>query len=110
MDITAEQITAAEQLFGLSFTPSEHELMLKGLNELRERYALLRQVPLPNDVAPALLFHPQPLPPADAGASPGTPPAAGQKPVAAPADLEDLAFAPVAQLAASADGGLEAAR
>jgi Asp-tRNA(Asn)/Glu-tRNA(Gln) amidotransferase A subunit family amidase len=104
LDITEEQIAAAEQLFGLSFSAAERQLMLDGLTELRDRYAQLRQVQLPNDIAPALLFHPQPLPPAGPGASaadekPSPAPAADRAPSAAPADLEALAFAPVNQLA-----------
>jgi Asp-tRNA(Asn)/Glu-tRNA(Gln) amidotransferase A subunit family amidase len=103
LDITEEQIAAAEQLFGLSFTASEHELMLNGLNDLRERYALLRQVPLPNHIAPALLFHLQPLSPASslptAREKHSSAPAADRAPGVAPAHLEELAFAPITQLA-----------
>jgi Asp-tRNA(Asn)/Glu-tRNA(Gln) amidotransferase A subunit family amidase len=100
MEITPDLIAAAEQLIGLRFTAAERELMRPGLDKLLENYAQLRSVALANEVPPALRFNPQPVPlsqPPSAKSSvafandPGS--------VAAPADLEQLAFAPVTQLA-----------
>ena len=105
MEITQELIAAAEQLVGLRFTAAERELMRNGLHKQLENYAQLRSVALVNDVPPALLFDPQPSP----SAAPISPPpsgessassAAGSISLTAPADLEQLAFAPVTQLAA----------
>jgi len=105
LDITEEQIAAAEQLYGLRFTPAEHQLMLSGLLDLREHYARLRAVALPHDLAPPLLFDPQPFPSATSARSaahdkPSLPPAAAAAlPRVAAAELQDLAFAPVTRLA-----------
>jgi Asp-tRNA(Asn)/Glu-tRNA(Gln) amidotransferase A subunit family amidase len=100
MDITPELIAAAEQLIGLRFTAAERELMRDGLHKQLERYAQLRSVALPNDVPPALRFDPQvwfSAAPAFAPANTAYRPATAVLDV--PADLEQLAFAPVTQLA-----------
>lgn len=99
-DITAAVIAQAEKLAGLELTEPERELMKKGLEDLRESYRKIRQVPLPNGVAPALRFDPAPPeihslaqgPAAAAAAKPG-------KSEAVPANLEDLAFWPITRLA-----------
>ena len=52
-------VAAAAKVIGLTFTDAEIELMLP---DLRERLAFLdelRDEPLPNDVPPALVFHPR---------------------------------------------------
>ncbi len=101
--ITADMIRQAEWVSGLTFTDDDRKLMLKDLNTAVENYAKLRAVPLDNSVAPALWFHPEPL-----SAAPGSPrvrttarssPAANRKAVRRPA-YDDLAFAPVTELAA----------
>ena len=100
MDISPELIAAAEQLVGLRFTAAERELMRDGLHKQLEHYAQLRSVTLANDVPPALRFDPQPSPSAAPTFAPAiieyrpTTPA-----LATPADFEQLAFAPVTQLA-----------
>jgi Asp-tRNA(Asn)/Glu-tRNA(Gln) amidotransferase A subunit family amidase len=98
-DLTAAVIAQAEKLAGLEFTEPERELMKKGLEDLRESYRKIRQVPLPNSVAPALRFDPAPpeiqsvaKEPAVAAARPGK-----SEPV--PSNLEDLAFWPITRLA-----------
>jgi len=102
MQISPELIAAAEQLVGLRFTAAERELMRDGLHKQLENYTQLRSVALANDVPPALLFNPQP----GSHATPISLPANGESHAAAasaliaPADLEQLAFAPVTQLAA----------
>src|SRR6185503_7381170 len=92
-------IAAAERLAGLSFTSGERELMPEGLQHQLEAYAQIRSVALANSVPPALIFDP--------GATPTAPPStrttagtiAARVAQAAPTDLEQLAFAPVTQLA-----------
>jgi Asp-tRNA(Asn)/Glu-tRNA(Gln) amidotransferase A subunit family amidase len=106
---TPEQVAGAEVLAGLEFTPDERALLLEGLAEQRAAYAQIRAVPLPNSVPPALVFDPR-LPgtapaPAPASKEASKAAAAVATPPAAPADLEDLAFAPVTALAALLRGG-----
>src|SRR5262245_33068579 len=104
LEITEELIAAAEQLAGLRFTASERELMRDDLGKQLERYAQLRSVALANDVAPALVFDPQPTPilaehppDGDREASGGI--LAAPAPQLALAEIEDLAFLPITRLA-----------
>ncbi|GAB2801842.1 amidase [Rhabdobacter roseus] len=53
-------VEAAAELLGLTFTEPERDSMLTNLTNNRDSYARLRQVPLPNDVVPALQFNPLP--------------------------------------------------
>jgi Asp-tRNA(Asn)/Glu-tRNA(Gln) amidotransferase A subunit family amidase len=96
--VTADDLAHAENLAGLEFTDSERKLMLEGVNDLKADYAALREVPLPNSVSPALHFDPRP---AGFSFNPGPPRFRPSRPapIAVPADLEDLAFQPVSQLA-----------
>ena len=100
MAITPELIAAAEQLIGLRFTAAERELMRNGLDKLLENYVQLRSVALANDVPPALRFDPQASPDATIRSSTpnATSPANPVSPIV-PADLDQLAFAPITQLA-----------
>ena len=96
--ISAEDIAGAIRNAGLDFSEDELDLMLEGVNELREDYAEIRKVPLDNSVAPALQFDPR-LPgfnyePASRQFRPSRP-----TPVAVPDDLEELAFLPVTHIA-----------
>ena len=95
--ITGKVLARAEQIAGLEFTDGERELMLKGLNELREDYATLRRVALDNAVAPAFRFDPHLQPPP---AGPGSGARPWLPPTAKPATAEELAFLPVTRLAA----------
>jgi Asp-tRNA(Asn)/Glu-tRNA(Gln) amidotransferase A subunit family amidase len=97
MEISAEMIAAAEQLAGLAFTPTERELMLEGLQRQLEAYAQLRSLSIANNVPPALAFDPRPAEVELAVASATL--AAGSAVAPAPANIDDLAFAPVTQLA-----------
>ncbi|MGF7218287.1 Asp-tRNA(Asn)/Glu-tRNA(Gln) amidotransferase A subunit family amidase [Spirosoma lacussanchae] len=58
--ITADMADIASRLFGLDFTAAERDSMLANLNDQRADYDALRKVDLPNEVAPALYFNPQP--------------------------------------------------
>jgi Asp-tRNA(Asn)/Glu-tRNA(Gln) amidotransferase A subunit family amidase len=96
--ISSAQIAEAGKVVGLEFTDAERELMRKGVNEHLESYHRLRTVPLPNDVPPAFHFDPRPPVPRPArqpgrplSVSPGPPPTL-------PANIEELAFAPVTVL------------
>jgi Asp-tRNA(Asn)/Glu-tRNA(Gln) amidotransferase A subunit family amidase len=98
--ITPEMIDAAAVLAGiLPFTVEQKQMMLDGLIDNNGSYKAIRKLKLPNSVAPAYVFHPLP-----AGASL---PSGNQNiitvvPIAivpnAPARIEDLAFATVAEL------------
>jgi len=99
--ITPEMIDAAAVMAGIGpFTPEQKNMMLDGLIDNNGSYKAIRKLKLPNSVAPAYVF--QPLP---AGASL---PSGNQNIISfvpigivpdAPARIEDLAFASVADLA-----------
>ena len=95
--ITSEMIDAAAALAGISISGEHKQMMLDGLNDQRKGYDAIRNLKLPNSLPPAYVF--DPLPP---GATVNT---AKQKPVYSktvatmPANLEDLAFATVPELA-----------
>jgi Asp-tRNA(Asn)/Glu-tRNA(Gln) amidotransferase A subunit family amidase len=106
--ITKETLEAALTVIGLTYSDSELALLLRprgqfgndfmGRGDRRNAYDAIRAVPLPNAVPPALFF--QPLPPAVpiADRAPRFLPApAGLK---RPANLEDVAFWPITDLAA----------
>lgn len=95
---TPEMIAAVEMLLGLSFTDAEREMMLAAVSTNRERIESLRQVPLQNDDGMALVFQPQMHQPTLLDV-PRTYPMSAQPPVTRPANLEDVAFYPVTQLA-----------
>ena len=58
--ITVDMIREAGTLQGLNITTAEAELMQPDLEELRETYVTLRDLPLANEVAPVLEFNPLP--------------------------------------------------
>lgn len=97
--ITKEMLADAEAVAGLRFTDAERELMLEGVNENLDAYRKLREVEIPNEVAPALRFDPL-LPGRNV-------PTAGRRPfrrsrrpdVTRPANLEEAAFWPLTDLA-----------
>lgn len=55
-EVTAEALRRAEGLFGLTFTDDERNLMRNAVAEHLANYRKLREVPLGNDVSPALAF------------------------------------------------------
>lgn len=59
--ITREQVAAAEKVLGLSFDNKDREQMLPHLEEALRSYASLREVPIPESVAPAFRFDPIPV-------------------------------------------------
>ena len=105
--ITNDMLDQAAALAGVGpFTADQKKTMLDGLNDQRSGYDKIRALKLDNSVPPAYVFHPQPA------AQPGETHMAsyGAKPQLsftgpdavvpqAPANIEDLAFATVLDLA-----------
>ena len=96
--ITAADIDHLARIAGLSFTEDERDLMLEGLDELREDYAEIRTVPLENSISPALHFDPR-LPGFEYDAGPRRFRPSRPSTIPEPNDIEELAFLPVTQLA-----------
>ena len=98
VEISGEMVEQAEGLVGLSFTDEERTLMLDSVKEQRDFYTQLRQVELPNSVPPALMFAAESLlkpRQVDMTANPWH-----EDPLSKlPAELEEVAFWPVHQLA-----------
>lgn len=104
--LTDATIRAAETVIGLDLTAAERALMLEDLTETRDTYRSLRAMQIPNRVPPALRFSPL-MPPLPATAGPAAPAAGDGSPrwspapaITRPADLQELAFATVGELAA----------
>ena len=105
--ITPEMLDQAAALAGIGpFTAEQKKMMLDGLNDQRADYDKIRALKVPNSVPPAFIFHPQPAPkPVGGRVTAGdtlpqlrTNEFEGQEPKA-PANIEDLAFATVLELA-----------
>jgi len=59
--ITSEMIDQAAILAGVGpFTAEQKKMMLDGLNDQRAGYDQIRALKIPNSIAPAYVFHPQP--------------------------------------------------
>jgi len=105
--ITPEMLDQAAQLAGVGpFTAGQKKMMLDGLNDQRNGYDAIRALDIPNSVPPAFVFHPQPtekpVPAEDCETTHRSfhvedfgPPSALPS---APAHMEDLAFATLAEL------------
>ncbi len=100
--VSEVSIAAASRLVGLDFSRSQRKQMEQDVRENLAAYRQLRQVQLPNSVAPSLLFNPLPpgfpLPAAAQAQAPavrGAPSPAFQL----PASDEEIAFLPVHDLA-----------
>ncbi len=100
--LSSETIAHAEKLAGLEFADAERDMMAAGLDELRANYAAIRNVPLPNSVAPAVRFLPTPPLPRHVKAPPSRP---IHRHVERPSSGEDLAFATVTELSELLHGG-----
>jgi len=97
--VTEEMIRQAEWIAGVTYSDDDRKLMLKDLNEARADYERLRGVALDNSIPPALWFEPVPgatAAPAARGSVEPSEWAAARR----PASDDDLAFAPVTELAA----------
>ncbi len=99
-DITVAMLRSAQQLLGLHFSDAQLDSTRRNLTGYRESYEALRQLPLPNSVAPAVVFDPRPLR-LRLAQLPGPGPAnqlARLPQVKLPANPDDLAYYSVRQL------------
>lgn len=96
--ITAETLREAEKLAGVSYTPDEREVILRGIGDDVERYLRRRQSLLSNDLAPATVFDPR-LPGVAYGPAHPSFVRSGIDPGPLPSSDADIAFAPVTHLA-----------
>jgi Asp-tRNA(Asn)/Glu-tRNA(Gln) amidotransferase A subunit family amidase len=98
--ITRQTIESALQLDGLNYSDAQLAALVKGsdLTQRRGAYERLRAVPLPNSAMPSLFF--EPLPPKIAPLN--RPPrfAGTRRDIKRPANLEDVAFWSLPELAA----------
>jgi Asp-tRNA(Asn)/Glu-tRNA(Gln) amidotransferase A subunit family amidase len=96
--VTDEMLDQAAALADVPISAGQKKLMLENLAEQRSSYAAIRALKMPNSVAPAFIFDPLP-----AGAKVNTqkhPPRWSKSAsIPVPANLEDLAFATVRELA-----------
>jgi Asp-tRNA(Asn)/Glu-tRNA(Gln) amidotransferase A subunit family amidase len=58
--ITPEMIDGAAAIAGISVTDEQKKMMLEGLEQLRKSYTAIRDLKIPNSVAPAFVFDPVP--------------------------------------------------
>lgn len=98
--VSAADVATAQMLLRLNFNEGEREQMLETINSRAEHYERIRAVPLENSVAPALYFDPRvPAPIANNGITARPYRMSVQPAFTRPDHLEDLAFAPLTQLA-----------
>lgn len=93
-----DDIAAAEKIMGLTFDEAKRDSMWDDLHDQLGNYESLRNVPLPNSVAPSVQFHPLPdgwVPPSGKSQFRMT----ELKSVPMPENIEDLAFYTVKELA-----------
>ena len=96
--ITAAMLKEALAVAGLEFTDEQRQQILAGVNQNLTRYAELRQIHIDPNIAPPLYFSPiVPGTRLDRAAKPFRPSA--PPPLRRPANLEDVAFWPLAHLA-----------
>jgi len=99
-EITEEVVAEAEKIAGLAFTPDQREMMVAGLRRNLSSYEVLRrEVEIPNEVPPALIFDPTPAgserPRGPSRVRPSEP-----RSLPDPDRPEDLAFASLTELGA----------
>jgi Asp-tRNA(Asn)/Glu-tRNA(Gln) amidotransferase A subunit family amidase len=98
--VTPEMVQQAEWIAGLKLTDDQRKELAASLTQTLRDFEAMRAVPLPNHVAPALAFNPAPwLPPPETRARGDVEPTTRAAPKR-PDNDEDLAFLPVASLAA----------
>ena len=101
--VTADVIRAAETIDGVKFTSEEAAAAAQAANQNLAAFNRLRQIDIPQDTEPAYIFKPS-LPGKEpkGPATPGAPVKYTKPPLTLkrPANLEDVAFWPVTQLAA----------
>jgi Asp-tRNA(Asn)/Glu-tRNA(Gln) amidotransferase A subunit family amidase/Asp-tRNA(Asn)/Glu-tRNA(Gln) amidotransferase C subunit len=92
--ITQDVLHQALSLAGLEFTSEQEQMMLTGINRNLANYENLRKIDIPRDTEPATRFYPT-APRATAGKFQPRKIRAGKP----PANIEDLAFATVTEIA-----------
>jgi Asp-tRNA(Asn)/Glu-tRNA(Gln) amidotransferase A subunit family amidase len=95
--ITARSLAEAEKLIAVEYSPEQRELVLIDLEEQINRIKNLRNVSLPNALAPALTFDPR-LPDTDFEREQRPIVTSSRGPGPLPASDEDIAFAPLVSL------------
>jgi Asp-tRNA(Asn)/Glu-tRNA(Gln) amidotransferase A subunit family amidase len=100
MRVAKEQVIGALKLMGLEFQDAELDMMMPGVNRALSGYEALRKVDVPIDTEPAFAFHPG-LPDRQPAKGPQRFETTIAKAAAmkAPANLEDVAFWRVVDLA-----------
>jgi len=98
--VTPEMIEQAEWIAGLKLAEADRKALAGSLTRSPRQFKTMRAVKLPNHVAPAVAFDPAPwLPPSKDGRSGSVEPISRAAPKK-PDSGDDLAFLPVASLAA----------
>jgi Asp-tRNA(Asn)/Glu-tRNA(Gln) amidotransferase A subunit family amidase len=98
LKIHTAEIAAAERVIGLDFSQAERDSMLQDLIDNLNSYLALRKVEIPNSIPPAIEFNPIPVGfKIDQKTRPFVASTAPR--LERPANLEDLAFWPVRDLA-----------
>jgi len=105
--ITPEMIDGAAAIAGISVTDEQKKMMLEGLEQLRKSYTAIRDLKMPNSVAPAFVFDPVPgdmvldtvKKPLKMSAAPDVKMLAGQVSAGVAGTSDALAFASVRELA-----------
>jgi Asp-tRNA(Asn)/Glu-tRNA(Gln) amidotransferase A subunit family amidase len=59
--ITAEMLDAAAAIAGITLSAEQKTMMLDGVHEQRAGLQAIRDLHIPNSVAPAMVFHPMPV-------------------------------------------------
>jgi Asp-tRNA(Asn)/Glu-tRNA(Gln) amidotransferase A subunit family amidase len=98
-EITTASIASAAEIAGVEFTEEQRDLMLEGVKRQSAQLAALHAIPLENAVPPALVFSPLPRPDALPTGPAGRVQMSRQSAHRAPADLNELAYAPLTRLA-----------
>ena len=95
--VTPEMVAAAEWVAGVTLTDDQRKAVAGGMAQALAGFAALHKVEVPNSVAPAVHFIPNPgEPPATGGRGTVTPPKVS---AAKPDAADDLAFFPLTHLA-----------
>ncbi len=95
--VTSEMIQQAEWISGIKLTDEQRKLMIEDAGKQLSDFAKLRAIPIDNAVPPALRFDPSPFEPAGAADPLELP---EQEEPDEPSSWDELAFAPVTELAA----------
>jgi Asp-tRNA(Asn)/Glu-tRNA(Gln) amidotransferase A subunit family amidase len=98
-EITVATVACAEEIAGLKFTDEQRQQMVDGLKSQESQIEQLHAIKLENSIAPAVHF--DPVPPGATLAVPAKHASVRSRvtPRSVPANLEELAFLPVTELA-----------